>query len=280
MKKSLEYQNLFYFLDLPQTKKLFKILENYDIDARFVGGCVRDALLWRRTDDLDIAVNYDIESLSKIFIDEQIRMVPLGIKYGSITVILDQTKFELTTLRRDVNCSGRACDIEPTTSFEEDAKRRDFTINALYVSKNGELFDYFEGVEDLKKGNVIFIGNPADRIKEDYLRILRYYRFAAKLKDYSDRYRETIRHEAENILSLSIERIQKELLLILKEKENLEIFRMIRDNGVFKNLNIEEYKKLPRTASFEHKALVLFGYETLMKIFHLPRNFKRRIENI
>ena len=268
----------FYFLEFPQTKRLFKIFNTYDIEARFVGGCVRDALAGKKTDDFDIAVNFDIQKLSEILENEDIKVIPTGIKYGSITAIVNHMKFEITTLRRDENCNGRLCDIEAVSSFEEDAKRRDFTMNALYVSQRGELFDYYNGIEDLQNVNVIFIGDPQKRIEEDYLRILRYYRFAARFHDFSDRYKEIIRREASNVSKLSIERVQKELLLILQEKDSLRIFKMIKDNGIFEKLDLEAYAKLAGSHSLEKKALALFGYETLTKTFHLTRAFKRKLK--
>ena len=146
----------FYFLHFPQTKRLFSIFKKYDIEARFVGGCVRDAIIEKHTDDFDIAVKFDILELKSILETDGVLVIPTGIKYGSITVIIDRVKFEITSLRMDFDCSGRACKTKQSSSFEGDAKRRDFTMNALYVSESGELFDYFNGIEDLKKRDVIF----------------------------------------------------------------------------------------------------------------------------
>lgn len=269
----------FYFLDLPQTARLFDVLNNHNVEARFVGGCVRDALIGERTDDFDIAVKCsNVQRLAEVLMSSGIKVIPTGVSYGSITAIVDQIKFELTILRRDIKCLGRSCKIEPVDTFEEDAVRRDFTINAMCVSQSGELFDYFEGVADLNARRVVFIGDPEQRIKEDYLRILRYYRFAAKLQDFSDRYGNVIRRCAQNIPQLSIDRIQKELFLILQQKDNLRIFEMIKNNGVFQNLDIADYSHLSSSALLEEKSIALFGYETLMNTFHLPKAFKRKIQ--
>lgn len=269
----------FYFLDLPQTARLFDVLNNHNVEARFVGGCVRDALIGEQTDDFDIAVKCsNVQRLAEVLMSSGIKVIPTGVSYGSITAIVDQIKFELTILRRDIKCLGRSCKIEPVDTFEEDAVRRDFTINAMYVSQSGELFDYFEGVADLNDHQVVFIGNPERRINEDYLRILRYYRFAAKLQDFSDRYGNVIRRCAQNIPQLSIDRIQKELFLILQQKDNLRIFEMIKNNGVFQNLDIADYSHLSSSESLEEKSIALFGYETLMNTFHLPKAFKRKIQ--
>lgn len=272
----------FPFLQLNATKELFKIFRDNSIEARFVGGCVRDAFLNMMNDDLDIAVNKDINQLKELLEKQNIKCVPTGLKYGSITVILNNTKFELTELRRDKECFGRTCHIENITSFEEDAKRRDFTINAIYLSENGEIFDYFNGISDLMTGQVKFIGNAGERIQEDYLRILRYYRFAAKLGDTSDRYSDIIKTFSHMINTISIERVQKELFLILDTKHSFEIFKLIQRNGVFNNLNFENYEKLLEqdpTANTELKAYILFGYEQNINKFKLTKKFKKLIKD-
>lgn len=277
----IKLNNNFYFLYFKQTKRLFDVFKLNGVNAKFVGGCVRDSLIGKITDDFDIAVDCDIVALSKILNEAGFKVILTGLRYGSITSIVDGMKFELTSLRKDLDCDGRDCKTSRTSSFKEDAKRRDFTINALYVSKFGHLFDYFNGINDLKEGRVIFIGNPEERIKEDYLRIFRYYRFSAKFKDFSDKYSNIVKQNVNNIKKLSIERVQKELLLILHEESNLEIFKMIKNNGVFKELDINSYEKLLcYNPSFELKAYILFGYETLIRKFRLPMEFQKKIKLI
>ncbi len=268
----------FYFLKLNETKKLFKILKDNSIEARFVGGCVRDTFLDFENNDFDIAVNKNIFELMEILKKSGIKCIPTGIKYGSITVIINKVKFEITQLRKDINCSGRKCDTKKVSDFGEDAKRRDFTINSIYVSENGEIFDYFNGISDLMNHRVKFIGDAESRIKEDYLRILRYYRFATKLGDFSDRYYEVIKRLSENLEKISIERIQKELFLILILPNNLKIFNFIYKNNIFSNLNLKNYETLlniSHSAPFELKAYILFGYDVLIHKFKLPRNLKK-----
>lgn len=271
----------FHFLEFKETKKLFKIFNDNFIEARFVGGCVRDAFLGLESDDFDIAVNKNIFELMDILKKSEIKCIPTGLKYGSITAILNGIKFEITQLRKDINCLGRECDTERVSEFEIDAKRRDFTINSIYVSENGEIFDYFDGISDLKNHRVIFIGDPESRIKEDYLRILRYYRFAAKLSDFSDTYSDVIKKLSKNLNKVSIERIQKELLLILNLPYNLKIFNFICKNNVFENLNLENYTRfldIYSSTSFELKAYILFGYDVLIHKFKLPKTFKKLIK--
>lgn len=272
----------FYFLELEETKKLFKILKDNLIEARFVGGCVRDFILGFKNDDFDIAVNKNICELMEILEKSGIKCIPAGLKYGSITAILNNVKFELTELRRDINCSGRDCDIENISDFKEDAKRRDFTINAIYVSENGEISDYFDGISDLMNRRVMFIGDPESRIQEDYLRILRYYRFAAKFNDFSDRYSTIIKKLSTNLKKISIERIQKELFLILNLENNLKIFKFMYKNNVFTDLNLRDYERLLESyfsAPLELKAYILFDHDVLFHKFKLPKYFKQSIKD-
>ncbi|MDR1390834.1 MAG: hypothetical protein LBI95_00465 [Holosporales bacterium] len=273
----------FYFLDLPETKLLFEIFRKGGIEARFVGGCVRDALIGKVTDDFDVAVNSEIENVKSLIESEGISCVSKWVKYGSVTVIIGSVKFEITSLRKDDECYGRGSKISSVTSFEEDAKRRDFTINALYVSETGELFDYFGGVLDILARRVIFIGDPKTRMEEDYLRILRYYRFCAKFEDVVDRYCDIVKEKAKKLCTLSIERIQKELFLILEENFNLKIFELIKKNGVFSEINIENYSKLlqmEKSPSVELKAYALFGYDLLMHKFKLSKSLKNKIKGL
>ena len=272
----------FYFLNFPETKLLFSILSENGIEARFVGGCVRDSILGLKNSDLDIAINADIQSVENLLSRNGIKCIPTGLKYGSITAIVNHRHFELTTLRKDEECFGRDCITTEVCSFEEDAKRRDFTMNARYVSQKGELFDYFGGVNDLKKREVIFIGNAEKRITEDYLRILRYYRFCAKYGDTGNRYNDILTRQAQHLKKLSIERIQKEILLILDSKYYLEIIKIMANNNIlihiFKNLNLENLEKTKNlVCSLECRLYLLFDFEDLAKTLKLTRIQKKKI---
>ena len=274
----------FYFLEIPETKILFNILEKEGIDARFVGGCVRDSICGLINSDLDIAINCPISDVEKMLSQNNIKCIPTGIKYGSITACVNHRHFEITELRRDEKCFGRDCITRKISSFEEDAKRRDFTMNALYVSIQGEIFDYFGGIDDLKNKRVIFIGDPEKRIKEDYLRILRYYRFCAKFGDLSNKYSEILKPYSKFISTLSIERIQKEILLILQSEYFLEIFKIIEEdkilNSIFHDLttlNLEKIKEFD--CSLECKLYLLFLFEDLINVFKLTKIQKRKIKN-
>ena len=148
--------------------------------ARFVGGCVRNTIMARPVDDIDIATQLVPEDTLKALEAAEIRAIPTGIEHGTVTAIVDHQPFEITSLRRDVETDGRRAVVAFTEDWAEDAQRRDFRLNALYAAPNGEIFDPVGGgYEDAMAGRVIFIGDGDQRLREDYLRILRFFRFNA-----------------------------------------------------------------------------------------------------
>ena len=149
-------------------------------EGRFVGSAVRDSLAGNLVLDFDIATTHPPDSVCRLFKSHAKHIVKSGMAYGTITVHLQEYVYEITTLRSDVACDGRHARVQFTNLWEKDAARRDFTFNALYLDAKGQLYDYYEGVKDLQEGVVRFIGDPAQRIQEDYLRILRFFRFAAR----------------------------------------------------------------------------------------------------
>ncbi len=167
------------WLERPETKAVFAALGRDGAETRAVGGAVRNALLGLPVTEIDLATTALPEQVLELAGKAGMKAVPTGIDHGTITVIAGKTPFEVTTLRRDVETFGRHARIAYTTSWEEDAKRRDFTLNALYAGEDGTLFDPLGGFADLVAGRVRFIGEAEDRIKEDYLRILRFFRFHA-----------------------------------------------------------------------------------------------------
>ena len=148
--------------------------------SHFVGGCVRNALMGRDVDDIDIATQLTPEQTTEAAKKAGLAAHPTGVEHGTITVVANHHPFEVTTLRRDVTTDGRRATVVFTESWEEDAQRRDFRLNALYANAAGQVFDPTGGgVEDARAGRVIFVGNPETRLREDYLRILRFFRFNA-----------------------------------------------------------------------------------------------------
>ena len=145
--------------------------------ARFVGGCVRKYLNNEKIDDIDIATILSSEEIKNKFKDKNFKVVETGIKHGTVTLLSKNFKLELTTLRKDTETDGRHAKVEHINDWQLDSERRDFTINAIYLDINGNIFDPQMGTIDLKNNVVKFIGDPQKRIEEDYLRIIRFIRF-------------------------------------------------------------------------------------------------------
>ena len=166
------------WLKTPQVQAVFAALEAAKPSgSRFVGGCVRNTLMGRAVDDIDIATQLTPEKTLKALEAAGIRAIPTGIEHGTVTAIIDKTPFEITSLRRDVETDGRRAVVAFTEDWEEDARRRDFRLNAIYADLDGTLYDPTGGgLDDAAAGRVIFIGDPDQRLREDYLRILRFFR--------------------------------------------------------------------------------------------------------
>lgn len=169
------------WLTAKSTRAVIDALEAARPDcARFVGGCVRNSIMGRPVDDIDIATQLRPENTLKALETAGIRAIPTGIEHGTVTAVIDSEPFEITSLRRDVETDGRRAVVAFTDDWAEDAQRRDFRLNALYASPNGEIFDPVGGgCADAETGRVIFIGDADERLREDYLRILRFFRFNA-----------------------------------------------------------------------------------------------------
>ena len=189
-------------------------------DARLVGGAVRDLLLTHPPKDFDIATSAVPEKVMKLFRDKGYTVVPTGLSHGTVTVVCQGEPYEITTLRRDKECDGRWANVEFTWDWEEDARRRDFTFNAMSIDlETGELYDYFGGEEDLLNGRVRFVGNACERILEDRLRILRFYRFLGRYEHFRELDEEAllaITQEAPGLAEISGERIWMEMSKILR----------------------------------------------------------------
>jgi poly(A) polymerase len=206
------------WLDRPGIKRLLKALDARQGRARFVGGAVRDFLLGEHPDDLDLATSIPPTEVIERLEAAGIKAIPTGIDHGTITAISSGTIVEVTTLRADVSTDGRRATVAFTDDWKQDAGRRDFTINALYADPySGELFDYFGGLDDLQSRTVRFIGEPLQRIAEDHLRILRYFRFHARYGhgDPDPHSLAACTERANDLMALSRERIADELLKLL-----------------------------------------------------------------
>ena len=235
-------------------KKIFNSINNFSqkSEIRYVGGCIRKIIIGEKVDDIDLSTNLNPQQVCEILKDNKINFYESGIEYGTVTAVIDNYSFEITSLREDVETDGRHAQVKFSTDWKKDALRRDFTFNAIYSDLEGNLFDPFNGKADLENGVIKFIGDPEQRIKEDYLRILRYIRFYLSYSNF--------KHEAElskiikknivGISNLSKERLLDELkkfvksevlIQLSKDKLSLELFKIIfpqlKNIEIFSNLN-------------------------------------------
>jgi poly(A) polymerase len=205
-------------------------------NARIVGGAVRDTLLGIDTADVDLATVHPPAHVVDLLEAARIKAVPTGIKHGTITAVASDEVYEVTTLRRDMETDGRHATVAFTDDWQEDAARRDFTINALYADPvSGELFDYFGGIDDLSARRVRFIGDPLTRIAEDHLRILRFFRFLARFGDAPDPAGlKACTDRANDLMALSRERIANELLRLLVAPRAPEVMALMLAHDILK----------------------------------------------
>ena len=222
------------FLSLNEVNKLIEIFNKEKIEIRFVGGCLRDVLLSKQIEDIDIAANSKPGNIIKLLLQNKIQYNDYALKYGSIIVKINNKKFEITSLRRDINHKGRKTDIEFTNDWKVDAERRDFTINSIYLSIDGKISDYFGGIKDLEESRVKFIGNIENRIEEDYLRIYRYYRFLGIFK------KPNLIKGYEEILS---KKLNKSFKYISNDVLRKEILKMFNTSFPQNSFFIDDLKK-------------------------------------
>lgn len=209
----------------PDILRFSAALEKAGFSMRFIGGCVRDFLVGIPIQDIDLATDATPDEMCRVFSAAKIPYKPTGIDHGTLTLLGKEHKkaYEITSLRTDVETDGRHATVAYTRDWEEDAKRRDLTINALSVDMAGQLYDYVGGRQDLANGHVRFIGNPADRIEEDYLRLLRFFRFYALFgrKEPDEETLHACMRYAPQLSCLSKERVGRETLKWLKAQHVL-----------------------------------------------------------
>ena len=220
----------------PALKRLWTALDETKLDAtRLVGGCVRDAVLGALASDVDLSTKLLPDQVIAACTAAGITTVPTGIAHGTITAIVDKRPFEITTLRKDVSTDGRRAKVAFTDDWHADAYRRDFTMNALYCDQDGTLFDPTgQGTEDALAGNLVFVGDPDQRIIEDHLRILRYFRFAARFTKgaLTGPALDACARHAAAISTLSVERVWSELKKILTASDPRAVMQAMASTGV------------------------------------------------
>jgi len=233
LKKKLNQKEISFQKIKNSTKilKIFQSISSYSewSEVRYVGGCVRKILNNENYDDIDLATNLDPQQIKECLSANNIKFFETGIKHGTITATIEKQNFEITSLRKDIATDGRHAEVLFTKDWNEDSSRRDFTINSIYADIDGNIFDPNDGANDLKNGIVRFIGNPEKRIKEDYLRILRYLRFFStySLKDHQPEIKKSIMQNISGVVGLSKERLLDEFKKIFKSGA---LFKLNKDH--------------------------------------------------
>lgn len=294
------YQQLQKLNDHQEAKEIFNLLnfEEEQVVCLFVGGCVRDILYGKEVSDIDFATSLNPETVKNKLKSANISYNDSFEHYGSIKVFINEKTFEINSLRKDFDNDGRHSNIIFTQDWKQDALRRDFTINAIYSDLDGRVYDPFKGVEDLNNGILRFIGDPEKRIKEDYLRALRYFRFFIQFSkvDYDDYIINCIKNNQDHIEKLSNTRLIEELKKILLSGESYKLF----ENYFVKNLYLSVYKGIKYLTRLEFKrkkkvlnkdidwiiilSLLLIdqtkNYERFVKDFNLSNEIKNRFSKL
>ena len=281
--------------------QIFDIINSYSStsELRYVGGCIRKVINNEKFDDIDLATNIEPTEVCSVLKKHNIEFYESGIDHGTITAIIEGSKFEITSLREDILTDGRHAKIKFSKDWKIDASRRDFTINSIYSDKEGNLFDPYNGCDDIKRGKINFIGNPEKRVKEDYLRILRYLRFFLNYskQPHDPKIIKALKMNLVGISNLSKERLIDELKKILKpnvleglskDKIILEIlvsiFPQLKYFNIFSKLNTN-LRNILSGADFIFIISLLIIDETdnidyFIYKFNLSKKDQKRIRNI
>ena len=236
----------------PELKKLGTVFNKAGHEIRLVGGVVRDLALKKFPKDVDLATDANPNDVVELLNKNNIKNKPTGIEHGTITAIINKTPYEITTLRADKETDGRRAKVQFVKDWKQDAERRDLTYNAMSLDFKGKLYDYFGGMDDLQDKVSAFVGNPDERIKEDFLRILRYFRFQSKLEDpkWDQNTIKAIANNADELKRISVERIWSELKKMLVSRNVEESLRYMGQTGVAKaiDLPVENASMIKRLA--------------------------------
>ena len=268
--------------------KVLKLVEALGRDnMRFVGGVVRDTILARDVGDVDVATLLTPDEVTRCLKAAGLKAVPTGVEHGTITAVVDGTPYEVTTLRHDVETHGRHADVAFHDNWEEDAARRDFTMNAMYLTADGRLYDYFGGQGDIKAGAVRFIGEAKTRIEEDALRIMRFFRFHAHYGQSaldSDGLA-ACRNAVDHLDHLSVERVRVELIKLLAATDPLPVLKAMDEVGVLAHVlpecqSLERIEKLVQAElAAEEPPYALRRFSTLLPTRHgAVREAARRLK--
>ena len=253
-------------------KKIFNALNSFSdfSEVRYVGGCIRKIINNEIVDDIDLATNLSPDQVCEALKKENIQYYETGIDHGTITALINENKYEITSLREDISTDGRHAKVQYSHDWKKDSLRRDFTINAIYSDQNGNLFDPNKGKKDLENGLINFIGNPEARIKEDYLRILRYLRFFQKYskKKHNPDLIRKLKMNIDGISNLSKDRLLSELKKIMK----LEILEKLTNDPVSLELTkvifpeLKNLKIFSKLAKFKKELFKEFDFIFLLSL--------------
>ena len=285
----------------PHIKKIFNLINNFshDSEIRYVGGCIRKIIKKELVDDIDLATNLSPPEVIGILKKNNIDFLDNGLEHGTITVIIKESKIEITSLREDTKTDGRHAEVKFSKDWKKDASRRDFTINAIYSDAIGNLFDPFNGKDDLEKGLIRFIGNPEQRIKEDFLRIIRYLRFFLSYSnhEHDSKVIRVIKKNLEGLSNLSKERLidelkkyisSKLLTKLSNKKSSLELFEVIfpqiKKIKYFSKPNAFAQKKIDEADFiFLISILIIDGSDNtdyFIYKFNISKKDQKRLKNI
>ena len=261
-----------------EIQQLFKSFNSYSKNAelRFVGGCVRNLISDEKVDDIDLSTNLKPENVIEILKNSKINYFDSGIDHGTVTAVINKKSFEITTLRKDIKTDGRHADIKYTEDWLEDASRRDFTINSIYSDIEGNLFDPFNGKKDLRDGKIKFIGDPSTRIKEDYLRILRYIRFFLGYNK-NQQHNNIIKIIKQNLIGLN--KVSKERQLQeLKKIILIDDFYKINSDKILKDLfllifpELKNINRLNKLGNFRKEILKNKNFEFILSLLLIDKS--------
>ena len=219
-------------------QRLFKVIADAGGEARVAGGAVRNALLKIPIADVDLATNLPPERVTAVCVAAGFNVHPTGIDHGTVTVVSGGHPYEVTTLRHDVETDGRRAKVKYTGDWQADAMRRDFTMNAMYCDARGKMYDFTDGYRDTLRSRIRFVGSPSERIAEDYLRILRFFRFHARFgKGQPDKvgFDACVRH-AKGLDHLSVERIRQEMFKLMAAPRAVPTLKLMAKSGILGHL--------------------------------------------
>jgi poly(A) polymerase len=268
----------------PALQKLLAVFAAQQTELRLVGGCVRDALLGVEPHDIDLATTALPHNMLGWLKAAKIKALPTGLSHGTITAIIKGQHFQITTLRADIMGHGRHATVAFGASWFDDAARRDFTINALSCDAAGVIYDYFDGLADLKNNHVRFVGNVETRLNEDYLRLLRYVRFWLRF-DRQSAWPEALKDAAPKLVALSRERVRQEWFNILMLPHMLDVLPKLQQGGFDKYIDgytwhidaLHDLLAFNPRATLWARLAALYGAQNLRQAYKLSKDESKRL---